>query len=264
MSNTPLHLAVIEDDFDSVRQLKESLEDTDFVDELGYTPRELAYLLGKGDCLRILQPTFSPLLKFVPKEEHIVVYYTLGSFLEKRGVAYTPTLRFEDMDVLRKMIKLCPRLLQSQKWGKEVQDLGAEWQEKIFQAQTAHMTVVWTGTTLGYGVLTNENLKAGDFIGEYAGLVRPVSKEMPLVNGYCLEYPVRWPCRERYVIDAKFHGNVLRYINHSDTPNLEGRWALDRGLLHLLFFAAEPIPRGSQLTINYGEGYWEHRKKVVI
>lgn len=256
MSEGPLHRAIIDNDVAEVVKIKEHLGDIDFEDEQGYTPLELALLLGRGQCVQILNPAFNPLIKIVLKNDHIVSHLDVDNILIKMGLSYCPTLRFENAAFLHKIMKKPPRVVDE-----SVEDLGIEKREEIYLDKTANVTVVWVKDALGYGVVTNRNLKAGDLIGEYAGLVRPVSRMMPLVNGYCLEYPACWGSG-KYVIDAKVYGNVMRYINHSDVPNLEGKWALDRGLMHLLLFAGEDIPRGAELTLNYGRDYWQARQKV--
>ncbi|MFA6916955.1 MAG: SET domain-containing protein-lysine N-methyltransferase [Parachlamydiales bacterium] len=255
MNNTPLHWAVINNDLAEASRLKESLGDIDFVNDAGFTSLDLAFLLGRGECIRLLCPKFKPQIKMLLKTDKIVSHLTAGELLEKTGVAYSPTLHFSSFEDLERILHLFPRILDD-----SVHALGKDKQKEIFSCEIANVTVVWVNNALGYGVVTNRNLKKGDFIGEYTGWVRPVSRIMPWVNGYCLQYPTRWGAG-RYVIDAKVYGNITRYINHKDLPNLEGRWALDRGLMHLLLFAADDIPRGAQLTLDYGNDYWENRVK---
>lgn len=260
MSRTPLHEAVINNDLEEVYRLSESLGDIDFADEHGFTPKELAFLLGKGSCAEAFDYEL-PSLKVVPPEQYIVDYEPVGRFLESMGVAYSPTIRFIDYDSIVKTIKKCPRILQHSSTGDECRALAEKYGDKIYSGHTANVTIAWLGEPLRYGLMTNRNLNEGDYIGCYTGLIRPLNRITPLINGYCVLYPTKWLTGGLCVIDARFYGNELRFVNHSDAPNLRGEWALDRGLLHLLFFADEDIPRGAQLTIDYGQSYWSARRK---
>ncbi len=215
-----------------------------------FTQTEQNLLLGKTE--KVITP---PLLKVVPEGSHIHTNYSPGTFLEKMGVAYCPTLRFANTSILKRVVKACPKLYRTN------EELGERFQKRIFAGETVNTTVVWVNEELRYSLITNRNLQKDDWIGTYTGLVRPINRITPVINGYCVLYPTKWYSRNLFVIDARFHANFLRYVNHSDTPNLYAQWALDRGLLHLLFFAADTIPRGAHLTINYGEAYWRYRKK---
>lgn len=213
-----------------------------------FTPKELSLLLGKGSSICIDK------IKVLHSGHHVLTKHTIGSFLETMGVAYCPVLRFSSMNALENIIKACPNSLKKG----EASDLGEGYRDAIFNGKIADVTVVWLGEPLRYCLITNDALKTGDFIGCYSGLLRRMNRFTPTVNAYSALYPVK-TVLSTYVIDARFYGNLLRYINHSDTPNLQATWAYDRGLLHLLFFAAKAIPRCSQLTVDYGQNFWKYR-----
>jgi SET domain-containing protein len=61
------------------------------------------------------------------------------------------------------------------------------------------------------------------------------------------------------VIDAEEKGNFTRFINHSDEPNLTSRWIVVDGIYHVILFANQLIPKGTQLTYDYGPNYWSQR-----
>jgi SET domain-containing protein len=63
-------------------------------------------------------------------------------------------------------------------------------------------------------------------------------------------------------VDALQEGNVTRFINHSNVPNLEPRCFVERGLLHQVFMARQKISKGTQLTFDYGNDYWIRRQKI--
>lgn len=59
-----------------------------------------------------------------------------------------------------------------------------------------------------------------------------------------------------YAVDAKWYGNVSRFINHSCDPNLEKRTVFveshDPHLSRLAFFANSLIPKNTELSYDYG------------
>ncbi|VDM45468.1 unnamed protein product [Toxocara canis] len=64
-----------------------------------------------------------------------------------------------------------------------------------------------------------------------------------------------------YCIDAKHHGNVSRFVNHSCDANLmivRVVWDANvRHFPHICFFAKNNITRGEELTIDYGKQWWD-------
>jgi histone-lysine N-methyltransferase ASH1L len=63
-------------------------------------------------------------------------------------------------------------------------------------------------------------------------------------QSYCLT-------RFAQVIDATRYGNLLRFTNHSCSPNCEmQKWNV-RGVLRVGLFAIKEIPAGSELCFDY-------------
>lgn len=75
-------------------------------------------------------------------------------------------------------------------------------------------------------------------------------------------YPREWISTKAFTIDSKEQGNVMRFINHSDTPNLESISIFYDGVFRITFRALQDIPVGSELSYDYGGIYWSHRRKV--
>ena len=82
------------------------------------------------------------------------------------------------------------------------------------------------------------------------------------VNDYCFQYPREWTATKAFTIDSEDQGNYTRFINHSDTPNVESRSFFHDGVFHIAFRTIEEIEAGSELTYDYGEIYWNNRKKI--
>ena len=101
-----------------------------------------------------------------------------------------------------------------------------------------------------------------EFVAEYAGKVRKWRKE-DNKNAYCFEYVLVQGIKTPYTIDAMEQGGVARYINHSDTPNLVSALATFQNVSHVILYAKEPIPKGAQLSYDYGPAYWSKRSPPI-
>lgn len=100
---------------------------------------------------------------------------------------------------------------------------------------------------LGKGLFATRALRGGEFITEYAGIHIPTSYADTLDNRYLFELDTDW------TIDGSSGSNIARYMNHSCVPNCEGEIRDGR----ILIFAARDIRRGEELTIDYGEEYFD-------
>lgn len=258
---SPLHIAVIQSDLSIVQELKDS-EWSHAVDALGFSPYELAKLLGKKDCQRIFAEDSEPLLKVrIKGEEHFSPMKT-SQFEQFFQVIYRPSLVFKSYSDLEDTIARCP-LLFRWKWSSyENHQLAHYHQRELNSGASAKIYLKWIDETLGYGVFLDEDLPANAFIGEYTGVVKQLAKRERDENAYCYEYPTRILSSGSFAIDALNEGNWTRFINHSIKSNLHAVYLIDRQLLHLVFFAKHPIVRGTQLTIDYGKDYWKNRPMV--
>lgn len=124
--------------------------------------------------------------------------------------------------------------------------------------------IKWINPILEYGLFTAADLPERSFIGEYTGVIRQIDKKHPDLNSYCFHYPTRFWSAKYFVIDSLHEGNASRFINHSNQPNLQPLWLVNRGVLHLIFIANQFIAKGAELTFNYGSDYWMRRKKYSI
>ncbi|HSW86704.1 MAG TPA: SET domain-containing protein-lysine N-methyltransferase, partial [Rhabdochlamydiaceae bacterium] len=143
-----------------------------------------------------------------------------------------------------------------QKW------LGAFYAQEIQRGSIPDLTIAWINFDIGYGVIANCDLPKQAYIGEYTGIVRKRRYFSDKKNGYCFEYSIGETIKSPFIIDAKPKGNHTRFINHSDNPNLEPACVLSGGLMHIILFAIKPIPKGTQLSYDYGEDYWAKRQRI--
>ncbi|KAK3610447.1 hypothetical protein CHS0354_016625 [Potamilus streckersoni] len=131
--------------------------------------------------------------------------------------------------------------------GKKCQNLN--FQNKEYPPQEPFQTV-----NRGLGLRTIVDIKRGQFVNEYVGEI--IDNELCLdrisqaqqnksTNFYLLAL-------DKYrVIDARFKGNLSRFINHSCDPNLvTQKWHVN-GDIRIGLFALKDIQAGSELTFNY-------------
>lgn len=130
----------------------------------------------------------------------------------------------------------------------------------IEEGVVAPVSIRWVDDRFGYGLFAETPLDEGELIGHYTGVIRPVSRFHPELNGYCIHYPSRFWNAKYLVLDAEKEGNELRFVNHSDYPNLEVKCLLHKGMLVFCFFTKFPVVKGEQLTCYYGPDYWRSRR----
>lgn len=218
--------------------------------DLGFTPLELECLLGKKECK----------IRIPFKEGTKIKYLKLKEFESHFNVIYRPYLTINSYDELKEIIQLCPYFF---KWEKFFFSQETEYLEKVNQGFFEDAYIQWINSPKGYGLFAHRNIPKGAFVGEYSGILRKIDVAHPDFNDYCFQYPTKIFSKKYYMIDPYLEGNLARFINHSDTPNLDRMWLMDRGLLHLVLFANQNISEGTELTFDYGKDYWLHRKKVT-
>jgi hypothetical protein len=266
--NFSLHRAVVSDDLETLRLLCQNKELLTQKNCLGFTALELAHLLNKRQCIdifqNVLQDKVLRTIKLVLKGNNLVSKCTVQQFEDVTGIKYLSHLHFRDYNSLKEISDNCPWVLKSSCLGEENRKLGRDFQREINAGYVADLTISWIDDFIGYGVFANQEIPAGSYIGEYTGIVRRLNRLNPDHNAYCFHYPTRFWSWKYFMIDALHEGNETRFINHSNEPNLQPQCIVDadQGLLHLVFFAAKHIDKGSELTFNYGPDYWKHRQKV--
>lgn len=184
-------------------------------------------------------------------------------FKELFGVTYLPETTFEHWETEAWVRKKCAAALKKQKIKPLALWLGKLHAKILEKPQTPDCTIYYINETIGYGVLTNQPLKQWHCIGEYAGVVRRRSLLFPDLNDYCFMYPREWVSWKALTIDSEKEGNFTRFINHSDTPNLESVGVFYNGFMRIVFRALRDIAAGEELSYDYGEVYWYHRNKVT-
>lgn len=255
---------MIDNDLEQLKSLRGTNGNLHIPNSLGFSSIELAKLLGRTDCLDILDPKEPPRIKVALPDELATTDLTFEDVSTVFGFEFTPTLFFTDYRRFTEVLGNCPWTLKSTPLGDEHRELAKTCHDEIWHGKTADVSVRWIHERVGFGLFAEGDLDDGEVIGNYTGEVRPYIDPDPEKNAYAFHYPTRLFSWNRYMVDARERGNLLRFVNHSDRPNLRPVCALDRNLIHLLFVTQREIPAGSHLTLNYGNDYWRQRDKISM
>lgn len=191
-----------------------------------------------------------------PKGEDQIRKVSLEELEKLLDMQYLPTLEFQTPAVQTGVIKRCRKYhssTQKQKW------LSEYYRKEILTGYIQPgLILYWIDDTIGYGIFTDRDIPAQSFIGEYTGELRRFYWFKRKTNDYCFDYSAG-DFTTPYLIDAGRKGNLIRFLNHSDKPNVETISLLIDGIMHIALFSTAAIPKGSQLTYDYGHGYWVNR-----
>ncbi|XP_036095137.1 histone-lysine N-methyltransferase EHMT1 isoform X6 [Rousettus aegyptiacus] len=119
--------------------------------------------------------------------------------------------------------------------------------------------------SMGWGVRTLQDIPAGTFVCEYVGeLISDSEADVREEDSYLFDLDNK--DGELYCIDARFYGNVSRFINHHCEPNLVPVRVFmshqDLRFPRIAFFSARLIEAGEQLGFDYGERFWDVKGKL--
>lgn len=258
MNLNPFQQAIIEDDPQTVAELINSK--WRFVDDkYGFSPLEIADLLGNIQIQKLLIARKPKSIKIQLKDDTKPELISVKKFEELFDLEFHPFLTFPSYEELEEVIHNLPYLFKYQWLFGKMDNLEGLYKEKLQAHLMAKTYIKWIDPAIEYGLFADMDLPENAYIGEYTGLIREIDKRNPELNGYCFHYPTKLFSYHYYVIDALKIGNELRFINHSETPNLQPLWINSKGLLHLVFITNQKIAKDTELTFNYGKDYWRKR-----
>jgi hypothetical protein len=160
-----------------------------------------------------------------------------------------------------------------------------EYKNLIRASQTANIIVDYKNPAIGYGVFALKNIPRGTFIGEYTGKINHLPKnnsnDAYAWPNWVLTKPNSYQVANleqamvnveenlnEYYVDALKYGNELRFVNdNGDKSNCIADTILGHDKLpHLYYIAGKDIKAGSELTVQYGDQYWNQpgRKKLDL
>uniref|UniRef100_A0A8C7L8V2 Histone-lysine N-methyltransferase EHMT1-like n=1 Tax=Oncorhynchus kisutch TaxID=8019 RepID=A0A8C7L8V2_ONCKI len=117
---------------------------------------------------------------------------------------------------------------------------------------------------MGWGVRTLQEIPQGTFVCEYVGeIISDAEADVRENDSYLFNLDSK--VGDVYCIDARFYGNISRFINHMCEPNLFSCRVFtahqDLRFPHIAFFACETIKAGEELGFDYGDNFWEIKGK---
>ena len=109
----------------------------------------------------------------------------------------------------------------------------------------------------GSGVFAAKNIKKGEFIIEYKGLLRSHQEVDAAYDGEDeTGHTFLFTLNEDFVVDANIKGNEARWINHSCNPNCDSEHVDaedgDKSKDRIEIKALRDIKTGEELSYNYG------------
>ncbi len=111
----------------------------------------------------------------------------------------------------------------------------------------AQVVVKEAGPEVGKGLFAAAPIEKGAFIAEYTGTKITTKVADTLKTRYLFELDEDW------TIDGEDESNVARWINHCCEPNAEAE--THDG--HIFIFATRRIAAGKEITIDYGDEYYD-------
>ncbi|XP_066222656.1 histone-lysine N-methyltransferase EHMT1 isoform X8 [Saccopteryx leptura] len=118
---------------------------------------------------------------------------------------------------------------------------------------------------MGWGVRSLQDIPVGTFVCEYVGeLISDSEADVREEDSYLFDLDNK--DGELYCIDARFYGNVSRFINHHCEPNLVPVRVFmshqDLRFPRIAFFSTRLIEAGEQLGFDYGQRFWDIKGKL--
>ncbi|XP_039515106.1 histone-lysine N-methyltransferase EHMT1a isoform X2 [Pimephales promelas] len=117
---------------------------------------------------------------------------------------------------------------------------------------------------MGWGVRALQDIPEGTFVCEFAGeIISDGEANIRENDSYMFNLDNK--VGEVYCIDARFYGNVSRFMNHLCEPNLFPVRVFtkhqDMRFPRIALYASKPIQAGNELGFDYGDPYWLIKKK---
>ncbi|XP_077691886.1 histone-lysine N-methyltransferase EHMT1 isoform X6 [Eretmochelys imbricata] len=117
---------------------------------------------------------------------------------------------------------------------------------------------------MGWGVRSMQDIPLGTFVCEYVGeLISDSEADVREEDSYLFDLDNK--DGEVYCIDARFYGNISRFINHLCEPNLTPVRVFmshqDLRFPRIAFFSTRQIEAGEEIGFDYGDRFWDIKGK---
>jgi hypothetical protein len=171
------------------------------------------------------------------------------------GFKFVTGLVFASAEVAAKMKRITRQTDGTDSSGLDVSVL-----DQHMSASVDVIEVKDTGSVKGMGAFSRFTLVPNKFIGEYAGEV--IDKASVRKRQGQSEY--LFDLGGGLTIDASCQGNLTRFMNHSDAPNVQATVINHRGIRRVVFHAIAVIEAGVELCYDYGTAFKDNIGKEMI
>jgi hypothetical protein len=178
-------------------------------------------------------------------------------------IEYLTALTFDNLHIKDKIEKKCISAARYGYMQKEHLWFGAYYENEINTHSVADVYLKWIDPVKEFGLYANADIKKHTYMGEYTGCIRKYKKKIDDRNAYCFEYSIGSKTTP-YTIDAREKGSLIRFVNHSDSPNLSPLSVYQNGVMHIIFRTNRDVKKNEELTYDYGPNYWKRREKPRI
>jgi uncharacterized protein len=204
-------------------------------------------------------------ISIIAKGEKRLSSLSIEEFEAMMHLEYHPTLVFRKPAYRINIQKRCEKAERENFFSQKQKWLSAFHAKEIL-AGALHpgLFLQWIDSHLGYGVFALKDIPAHAYIGEYSGELRRRKMWETSKNNYCFDYSFGDFFNTPFLIDAEKKGSLIRFINHSEQPNLEPIALYAGGIMHIVLISLEPIQSGAQLTYDYGRSYWAKRERPIL
>uniref|UniRef100_A0A4W5N1J2 Euchromatic histone-lysine N-methyltransferase 2 n=1 Tax=Hucho hucho TaxID=62062 RepID=A0A4W5N1J2_9TELE len=135
---------------------------------------------------------------------------------------------------------------------------------RVVQAGIKVRLQLYRTEKMGWGVRALQDIPQGTFICEYVGeLISDAEADVREDDSYLFDLDNK--DGEVYCIDARYYGNISRFINHLCDPNIIPVRVFmlhqDLRFPRIAFFSSRDILTGQELGFDYGDRFWDIKSK---
>lgn len=135
---------------------------------------------------------------------------------------------------------------------------------RVVQAGIKVRLQLYRTEKMGWGVRAMQDIPQGSFICEYVGeLISDAEADVREDDSYLFDLDNK--DGEVYCIDARYYGNISRFINHLCDPNIIPVRVFmlhqDLRFPRIAFFSSRDIFTGQELGFDYGDRFWDIKSK---
>ncbi|XP_051949418.1 histone-lysine N-methyltransferase EHMT2 isoform X2 [Xyrauchen texanus] len=135
---------------------------------------------------------------------------------------------------------------------------------RVVQAGIKQVLQLYRTEKMGWGVRALQDIPQGTFICEYVGeLISDAEADVREDDSYLFDLDNK--DGEVYCIDARYYGNISRFINHLCDPNIIPVRVFmlhqDLRFPRIALFSSRDIFTGQELGFDYGDRFWDIKSK---